>query len=99
MSMDQPQTLGRWMKRLRAELDLTQEALADRGGCAPLTIRAFESGTRRPSRELAERLVEALQVPPAQQATFLRLARSGTPTPIPGCYPRSCVVLHSRSTP
>ena len=53
MSMDHPLTLGRWMKRLRADLELTQEALAEAVGCAPQTIRTFESGRRRPSRELS----------------------------------------------
>ena len=63
MSMDHPLTFGRWMKCLRAELDLTQEALAEAVGCAPQTIRTFESGSRRPSRDLAERLADVLQVP------------------------------------
>ncbi|HZG65457.1 MAG TPA: helix-turn-helix domain-containing protein, partial [Herpetosiphonaceae bacterium] len=64
------------MKRLRAALDLTQERLAEEVGCAAHTIRTFESGTRRPSRALAERLVEKLQVPREQRVEFLRLARS-----------------------
>ena len=82
--MQEPVTFQRWMKRLRAELDLTQEALADAVGCAPQTIRSFESGTRRPSRDLAERLAEVLQVPPEQQADFLRLARASiSPAPAP----------------
>lgn len=63
MSMNEPLTLGRWMKRLRADLDLTQDALAEHVGCAVQTIRTFEIGTRRPSRELAERLAATLQVP------------------------------------
>ena len=75
-------TFGRWMKRLRVELDLTQEALAEEVGCAPQTIRAFESGGRRPSRELAERLAEVLQVPPEQRADFVRVARTAaSPAP------------------
>jgi DNA-binding XRE family transcriptional regulator len=32
------------LKRLRAEHDLTQEALAEMIGCAPQTMRAFERG-------------------------------------------------------
>ncbi len=42
MRMHEPMTLGRWMKRLRADLDLTQEALAEELGCAAQTIRTFE---------------------------------------------------------
>ncbi|MDQ3928632.1 MAG: tetratricopeptide repeat protein [Chloroflexota bacterium] len=64
------------MKRLRADLDLTQEALAQQAGCALQTIRSFELGKRRPSRELAERLADALRVSSEQRAEFVRLARS-----------------------
>ena len=84
MPMHEPMTLGRWMKRLRADLDLTQEALAAQVGCALQTIRSFELGKRRPSHELADRLAATLQVPQEQRAEFLRLARI-TPTPrMPG---------------
>jgi LuxR family maltose regulon positive regulatory protein len=73
--MPEPLPFGRWLKRLRADLDMTQEALAQAVGCAPQTIRTFEIGTRRPSRELAERLADILLVPPEQRADFIRLAR------------------------
>ena len=73
--MPTPLPFGPWMKKLRTHLDLTQEALAEAVGCAPQTIRTVESGTRRPSRELAERLAEVLQVPPEDRAEFVRLAR------------------------
>ena len=76
--MSEPLPFGRWLKRLRADLDLSQEALADVVGCAPQTIRSLESGARRPSRDLAERLAEMLQVSPEQRADFVRLARSST---------------------
>ena len=52
MRMNEPMTLGRWIKRLRADLDMTQEALAKQLGCAVQTIWTFEIGKRRPSREL-----------------------------------------------
>src|SRR3712207_4824779 len=80
MPMHEPMTLGRWMKRLRAEHDLTQEALAEALGCAVQTIRTFETGTRRPSRALAERLAGVLQIPPEQRADFVRLARTSAGT-------------------
>src|SRR5262247_2184254 len=74
--MQEALTFGRWMKRRRAELDLTQERLGEQVGCAGQTIRSFESGIRRPSRELAERLADALDVSPAQRTGFVRLART-----------------------
>ena len=80
--MPEPLPFGRWLKRLRAERDLTQEALAEAAGCAAQTIRAFESGTRRPSRDLAERLAAVLQVPAEQQLDFVRAARTPASPPL-----------------
>lgn len=64
-----------WLKRLRAQRDLTQEALAELAYCSVQTIRFFESGKRRPSIEMAERLAQVLQVPPNQVPLFTQLAR------------------------
>jgi transcriptional regulator with XRE-family HTH domain len=47
---------GSWMRARRKMLDLTQAALARRVGCAAVTIKQFESGQRRPSRQIAELL-------------------------------------------
>jgi predicted ATPase/DNA-binding XRE family transcriptional regulator len=66
---------GLWVRRLRVSLDLTQETLAEQVGCATQTMRSFESGRRRPSRELAARIADTLQVPPDEREQFLRLAR------------------------
>jgi predicted ATPase/DNA-binding XRE family transcriptional regulator len=67
--------LGRLLKRLRAQQDLTQEALAERVHCSVQTIRFFESGRRRPSWEMAELLADALHVPAAEREEFIRTAR------------------------
>jgi tetratricopeptide (TPR) repeat protein/DNA-binding XRE family transcriptional regulator len=84
--MDDP-SLSDWMRRQRATLDLTQEALAEEVGCALQTIRAFENGWRRPSRPLAERLATVLAIPPAQREAFLRAARAPIPKPSPRAAP------------
>lgn len=68
-------TFGRWLKKLRAEQDFTQESLAELVGCSPVTLRSFEIGKRRPSREMAERIADTLRVPADQRAEFIRLAR------------------------
>src|SRR5918912_3263064 len=73
--------LGRWLKRRRRSLNLTQDALAERVGCAPSMLQKIEQGTRRPSRDLAERLVDALGVPPHERAQVLGLAHAGIPEP------------------
>ena len=53
-------SFGHWLKRLRAQQDLTQEALAELAYCSVQTIRFFESGKRRPSVAMAERLAQVL---------------------------------------
>jgi predicted ATPase/transcriptional regulator with XRE-family HTH domain len=74
--MDTPRTFRRWLKHLRAEQDIKQELLAEMVGCSVDTIRAFESGRRRPSRAMAERLAAMLQVGADQCAEFVRMART-----------------------
>ncbi len=70
---------GPWLKRLRAQRDLTQEALAESAYCSVQTIRFFESGRRRPSVEMAERLAAVLLVPDEQREQFVRQARASSP--------------------
>ncbi len=74
--MTTPVTLSQWMKRLRAARDLTQEQLAEQVGCAAQTVRMLETGRRRPSREMAERLADVLGIPPEHREAFLRTART-----------------------
>jgi DNA-binding XRE family transcriptional regulator len=57
-------SFGRWVQRRRKALDLTQVELAHRVGCAAETLRKIEADARRPSRQIAERLAEALQYRP-----------------------------------
>lgn len=71
-----PPTFSQWLRRLRTQRDLTQEALAELAFCSVQTIRAFENGKRRPSLELAKQLVAVLDVPAEHQETFVRLART-----------------------
>lgn len=66
-----------WLKQRRRLLDLTQAELGDRVGCTAATIRKLEAGERKPSRQLAELLARALQVPESEKETFLHLARGG----------------------
>jgi predicted ATPase/transcriptional regulator with XRE-family HTH domain len=70
-------SFGAWLKRRRKALDLTQDSLAQRVGCAVVTIRKLESDMQPPSRQLAERLAEHLAIPTEQRETFIRFARQG----------------------
>jgi predicted ATPase/transcriptional regulator with XRE-family HTH domain len=69
-------SFGRWLQRRRKALDLTQEALAQRVACAAETLRKIEADARRPSRQIAERLAEALDIPEADRAAFIKAARA-----------------------
>ncbi|MBS1964787.1 MAG: protein kinase [Chloroflexi bacterium SZAS-1] len=83
--MSAPVSFGRWLKELRRARDLTQDELARRVGCALITIKKIESDERRPSRQIAERMLLILAIPADEQPAFLRLAR---PTPPLGSRPQ-----------
>jgi predicted ATPase/class 3 adenylate cyclase len=69
-------SFGYWVRRRRKALDLTQEELARRVGCAETTIRKIEVDARRPSRQIAERLAEQLELPEDLRAAFVQAARA-----------------------
>ena len=75
--MDEPVSLGAWIGRRRKALDLTQAELAQRVGCALGTLRKLETDERRPSKQIAARLADQLQLAPEVRATFLLVARGG----------------------
>ena len=68
-------TFGQWVRRQRKALDLTQEALGLRVLCSQHAVRKIEADERRPSRRLALRLAEQLQIGPGEHPTFLAAAR------------------------
>ena len=70
---------GRWLKQRRKEFDLTQQVLADRVGCSPDMVRKIEAGERRPSKQIAALLAEALAVPEAERTAFILRARVEPP--------------------
>jgi WD40 repeat protein/transcriptional regulator with XRE-family HTH domain len=65
-----------WLKQRRKALDLTQAELAYKASCSIYTLQHIEAGTARPSRQLAELLAGALEIPAAERPAFVRLARS-----------------------
>src|SRR5262249_38510390 len=60
-----------------------QEDFARGTYCALTTIKKIEADERRPSRELAERFAEVLEVPAVDVPAFLRLARGLRPDAAP----------------
>ncbi len=73
---------GSWMKLRRRALDMTQLELAAKVGCAEITLQKIETGSRRPSRQMAERLAEELGIPGEQRPIFVKFARLGTAEPL-----------------
>jgi len=85
-----PESFGEWVRRRRKLLDMTQEALATRASLSASAIRKIESDGRRPSRESAELLADALEITSDERALFLRMARaSGDPSEMTAALPAS----------
>lgn len=86
VAMDADLSFGRWLKRRRRSLGLTQAQLGQQIAYAGSTIRKVEADELRPSRQLAEKLAEALGIAAEEQAAFLRFARDepgGEVVPVP----------------
>src|SRR5262245_34437472 len=73
--METELSFGAWVRRRRKALDMLQKELAGRVGCSVTALQKIERGERRPSRQLAERLAEGLEVPADQRRSFLQVAR------------------------
>ena len=102
--MDNTTSFGYWIRRQRKSLDLTQVELAQRVGCAPKTIEKLEADERRPSKAMAERLADALELEPGARPGFLTNARGGLAGPLPidrqrvrGAIPVSATPLIGRA--
>ena len=70
-----PGSFGEWVKYRRRTLDLSQKELAHRAGCSLTALQKIEGDERRPSRQLAGRLIDFLDVPPEQRPLLLKIAR------------------------
>lgn len=72
---ESPLFFSEWLKRRRQNLDLTQAELAERAGCTVFALRKIESGERRPSKQLAALLAQALEISGAALDAFVAAAR------------------------
>ena len=77
----QASSFGTWLRHQRLALDYTQLELAERVACSVVTVRKLERDELRPSKQLAERLVQVLNVPFEQHASLLAFARGLGPAP------------------
>ncbi len=72
-------SFGEWLSRRRRALHLTQAELARKVGCATVTLQKIEADERRPSKDMAGWLAEALRIQPEVRAAFIEFARFETP--------------------
>src|SRR5690348_1243083 len=70
-------SFGQRLRERRKALGLTQLEVALSVGCAEATIQKIEADARRPSRQMAQLLAEALGVPAEERAAFVLFARTG----------------------
>ncbi len=92
-------TFREWLKRRRRALGLTQDTLAQRVGCATITIQKLEAGDLRPSPQIAERLVNHLGLLPEERLEFLAAARAASIAISSHALRSSAVVLPVPHTP
>ena len=68
-------TFGQWLKAKRERLDVSRAEVAQRAHCSVSTVKKVETDERRPSRQMAAMLLNALDVPSAEREALLDLAR------------------------
>jgi predicted ATPase/DNA-binding XRE family transcriptional regulator len=76
VKLDNPSAFGNWLKQQRKALKLRQEDLARFANCSLITIQKIEAGERRPSRQIAQLLAQALKIPSDEHPEFIRFARA-----------------------
>jgi len=89
-------TFGEWVQRRRKARDLTQQQLAEQIACSLAAVRKFESNERRPSREVAALLADALDVAEEDREMFVEVARglrTADTLPTPEPTPQQAPVL------
>lgn len=77
--MNDDASFGHWVTLRRQALHFTRAGLAQRVGCAAVTLRKIEGDERRPSEQIAERLADCLRLGPIDRAVFIRAARGDAP--------------------
>ena len=69
------------MRQRRKALGLTRSDLAEQIPCSSDTINKIERSQRKPSRQMAQRLAECLNIPKEQHTDWVGIARSGSTSP------------------
>lgn len=79
--MQEEISFGVWLRKQRRALDLSRQAFADQVGCAEVTLRRIEGDMLKPSKELANILLEKLGISEIERPQWISFARglSGFP--------------------
>lgn len=85
--MQEEISFGTWLRRQRRALDLSQQAFADQVGCAEVTLRRIEAGTLKPSKELANVLLQNLGIPESERLQWIAFARGSSAFPLSTAAP------------
>ncbi len=70
---------GQLVKQLRRDCGFTQEDFAEQVGCSVETIGKIERSERRPSKQVAERMAQVLDLTGEDRPAFIRAARLQPP--------------------
>jgi transcriptional regulator with XRE-family HTH domain len=85
--METERSFGAWLRRRRRLLDLTQVELAQRVDCAVVTIRKLEADELRPSKQMAERLAQFVEIVPEEYERFTAFAHLTGRAPVADALP------------
>jgi non-specific serine/threonine protein kinase len=80
-------SFGFWLRKQRRALDLSRQAFAGQVGCAEVTLRRIEAGTLKPSKELANIILERLGIDEIARPGWISFARGISS--LPGFSPPS----------
>jgi predicted ATPase/DNA-binding CsgD family transcriptional regulator/DNA-binding XRE family transcriptional regulator len=69
-------SFGMWLRQRRRGLGLSQQELAGQVGCSAALIRKIEVDERRPSRQIAELLIQRVRMAGDDTEALLRAARA-----------------------
>ena len=85
--MQEQISFGAWLRKQRRTFDITRQAFADQVGCAEVTLRRIEAGTLKPSKELANLLLENLGISEPERPKWISFARGVSGFPLPSSQP------------
>ena len=81
--MQEETSFGTWLRKQRRALDLSRQEFAGQVGCAEVTLRRIEAGMLKPSKELANILLEKLGISESERPQWISFARGITSIPPP----------------